>query len=106
MNSPQQFRLHWKNHSPNFVTVFTQLFNSESLVDVTLTADGKQIKAHRVVLSACSSYFKELFISHPCQHPIVLLKDVNFKDLCTVIHFMYYGEVNIEQDQISSILKV
>jgi len=49
---------------------------------------------------------QELFISHPCQHPIVLLKDVNFKDLCTVIHFMYYGEVNIEQDQISSILKV
>jgi len=105
MNSPQQFRLHWKNHSPNFVTVFTQLLNSESLVDVTLAADGKQIQAHRVVLSACSSYFKELFISHPCQHPIVLLKDVNFKDLCTVIHFMYYGEVNIEQDQINSILK-
>lgn len=105
MDSSQQFRLHWKNHSPNFVNVFTQLFNSESLVDVTLAAEGKQIQAHRVVLSACSSYFKELFISHPCQHPIVLLKDVNFKDLCTVIHFMYYGEVNIEQGQINSILK-
>lgn len=63
MNSPQQFRLHWKNHSPNFVAVFTQLFNSESLVDVTLAADGKQIQAHRVVLSACSSYFKVYLIS-------------------------------------------
>ena len=56
--SQQLFRLHWKNHSPNFVTVFSQLLNSESLVDVTLAADGKQIQAHRVVLSACSTYFQ------------------------------------------------
>lgn len=60
MASSQQqlFRLHWKNHSPNFVTVFSQLLQSESLVDVTLAADGKQIQAHRVVLSACSTYFQ------------------------------------------------
>lgn len=59
MTATQQlFRLHWKNHSPNFVTVFSQLLNSESLVDVTLAADGKQIQAHRVVLSACSTYFQ------------------------------------------------
>ncbi|XP_059350479.1 protein tramtrack, beta isoform-like isoform X3 [Daphnia carinata] len=103
--SQQLFRLHWKNHSPNFVTVFSQLLNTESLVDVTLAADGKQIQAHRVVLSACSTYFQDLFVSHPCQHPIVLLKDIRYEDLHTVIHFMYYGEVNIKHDQLNSILK-
>uniref|UniRef100_A0A0P5LPZ1 Zinc finger and BTB domain-containing protein n=1 Tax=Daphnia magna TaxID=35525 RepID=A0A0P5LPZ1_9CRUS len=103
--SQQLFRLHWKNHSPNFVTVFSQLLNTESLVDVTLACDGKQIQAHRVVLSACSNYFQELFVSHPCQHPIVLLKDIRYEDLHTVIHFMYYGEVNIKHDQLNSILK-
>ncbi|XP_046442408.1 protein abrupt-like isoform X1 [Daphnia pulex] len=105
MTSQQLFRLHWKNHSPNFVSVFSQLLNTESLVDVTLACDGKQIQAHRVVLSACSTYFQELFVSHPCQHPIVLLKDIKFEDLHTVIHFMYYGEVNIQHDQLNSILK-
>lgn len=45
-------------------------------------------------------------MSHPCQHPIVLLKDIKFEDLHTVIHFMYYGEVNIQHDQLRSILKV
>lgn len=44
MTSHQQFRLHWKNHSPNFITVFSQLLNSESLVDVTLAAEGKTIQ--------------------------------------------------------------
>ena len=132
MNQSHQFHIHWRNHSPNFVSVFTQLLNSESLVDVTLSADGKQIQAHRVVLSACSNYFQvcntnlscvmrdicctfinifkmfvqELFISHPCQHPIVILKDVKYEDLCTIIHFMYYGEVNFAQEQLDSVLKV
>lgn len=65
MSSPQQlFRLHWKNHSPNFITCFSQLLNSESLVDVTLAADGKQIQAHRVVLSACSTYFQVFLFQH------------------------------------------
>lgn len=58
MDKSPQFRLQWKNHSPNFVSAFTQLLDSEALVDVTLSASGKQIQAHRVVLSACSSYLQ------------------------------------------------
>lgn len=54
----QQFRLRWNNHQPNFISVFTTLLNSESLVDVTLGAEGKHVQAHKVVLSACSSYFQ------------------------------------------------
>lgn len=65
MSPSPQFRLQWKNHLPNFISVFAQLLNSESLVDVTLSADGRQIQAHRVVLSACSSYFK---VSGKLQH--------------------------------------
>jgi BTB/POZ domain len=67
MTSQQLFRLHWKNHSPNFVSVFSQLLNTESLVDVTLACDGKQIQAHRVVLSACSTYF-QVYKIHTCEN--------------------------------------
>ena len=49
---------------------------------------------------------KELFVSHPCQHPIVILKDVKYKDLLTIVHFMYYGIVNVLQEELDSILKV
>ncbi|KAF7270064.1 hypothetical protein GWI33_016922, partial [Rhynchophorus ferrugineus] len=84
---------------------FSNLLSSESLVDVTLAAEGKHLQAHKVVLSACSSYFQSLFTINPCQHPIVILKDVKFIDLKIMVDFMYYGEVNVSQEQLPCILK-
>jgi len=43
---------------------------------------------------------------NPCQHPIVILKDVKYSDLKTMVDFMYYGEVNVSQEQLPAILKV
>ncbi|XP_066249828.1 longitudinals lacking protein, isoforms H/M/V isoform X2 [Euwallacea similis] len=101
----QQYCLRWNNHQPNFISVFSSLLNNESLVDVTLAAEGKHLQAHKVVLSACSSYFQSLFTVNPCQHPIVILKDVKFLDLKIMVDFMYYGEVNVSQEQLPYILK-
>ncbi|XP_018059810.1 PREDICTED: uncharacterized protein LOC108694683 [Atta colombica] len=103
--SMQQFCLRWNNHQPNFISVFSNLLNNETLVDVTLAAEGRQIQAHKVVLSACSTYFQSLFTVNPCQHPIVILKDIKFSDLKIMVDFMYYGEVNISQEQLPSIIK-
>lgn len=47
-----------------------------------------------------------LFSVNPCQHPIVILKDVKYSDLKTMVDFMYYGEVNVSQEQLPAILKV
>ncbi|KAK9891493.1 hypothetical protein WA026_014730 [Henosepilachna vigintioctopunctata] len=105
MMTMQQYCLRWNNHQPNFISVFSSLLNSESLVDVTLAAEGRHLQAHKVVLSACSSYFQSLFTINPCQHPIVILKDVKFLDLKIMVDFMYYGEVNVSQDQLPHILK-
>lgn len=58
-----------------------------------------------MVLSACSSYFQSLFLDHPARHPIVILKDVHFSELRTLVDFMYKGEVNVEYCQLSALLK-
>ncbi|CAB3387744.1 Hypothetical predicted protein [Cloeon dipterum] len=77
-----------------------------ALTDVTLAADGQQIEAHKLVLSACSTYFQALFTSYSGhQHPIVILKDVTFRDLRTMVDFMYSGEVHVTQEQLPSIIK-
>lgn len=47
-----------------------------------------------------------LFNEVPCQHPIIIIKDMSYNHLKTLIEFMYYGEVNISQDQLPIILKV
>lgn len=57
-----EYCLRWNNHQPNLVTVFSELLTAESLVDVTLATDGHFIHAHKLVLSACSVYFKVRWI--------------------------------------------
>ena len=104
--SPQQFCLRWNNYQTNLTNVFDQLLQSESFVDVTLACDGHSIKAHKMVLSACSPYFQSLFFDNPCQHPIVIMRDIKWPELKAAVEFMYKGEINVSQEQIGPLLKV
>ena len=104
---PQYFSLRWNNHPANLVSGFSGLFCNEKLVDVTLAAEGRHLKAHKMLLSACSDYFQTLFSAvTPGQHPIVILKDVSYEDLDTVVQFMYNGIVNVSSDKLPTVLKV
>lgn len=106
MASPQQFCLRWNNYQTNLTNVFDQLLQSESFVDVTLACDGHSVKAHKMVLSACSPYFQSLFFENPCQHPIVIMRDIKWPELKAAVEFMYKGEINVSQEQIGPLLKV
>lgn len=103
---PQQFCLKWNNYQTNLTNVFDDLLQNESFVDVTLACDGQSIKAHKMVLSACSPYFQALFYENPCQHPIVIMRDVKWPELKAVIEFMYKGEINIDREKIAPLLRV
>lgn len=46
--SQHQFCLKWNNHSSNLLKVFGRLFSNESFTDVTLAAEGRSIRAHKV----------------------------------------------------------
>lgn len=50
-------------------------------------------------------FTQSLFTTNPCKHPIVILKDVQYNDLKTMVDFMYYGEVNVSTEQLPQILK-
>lgn len=43
--------------------------------------------------------------STPCKHPVILLQDVNFNDLHSLVEFIYHGEVNVHQKSLQSFLK-
>lgn len=105
-SGPQQFCLRWNNYQSNLTSVFDQLLQSESFVDVTLACDNHSIKAHKMVLSACSPYFQALFFDNPCQHPIIIMRDVKWPELKAAVEFMYKGEINVCQDQIGPLLRV
>ncbi|KAL9918670.1 longitudinals lacking isoform 7-T7 [Glossina fuscipes fuscipes] len=101
----QQFCLRWNNHQSTIISVFGTLKENEALVDCTLAAEGKFLKAHKVVLSACSPYFATLLQEQYDKHPIFILKDVKYQELCAMMDYMYHGEVNISQDQLAALLK-
>ena len=96
----QVFCLRWNNHRNNLLTVFDQLLQTEAFCDVTLACDNNSIKCHKMILSACSSYFQQLFMENTCEHPIVFLKDIKYEEIRTILDYMYKGEVNVAQEEL------
>ncbi|XP_043527282.1 broad-complex core protein isoforms 1/2/3/4/5-like isoform X3 [Frieseomelitta varia] len=97
----QHYCLRWNNYQSNMTSVFHQLLQTEAFVDVTLACNEASLKAHKVVLSACSSYFQKLLLSNPCKHPTIIMpQDVCFNDLKFIIEFVYRGEIDVSQAEL------
>ncbi|XP_055634407.1 protein abrupt isoform X2 [Toxorhynchites rutilus septentrionalis] len=103
--SEQQYALKWNDFQSSILSSFRHLRDEEDFVDVTIACEQRSFTAHKVVLSACSPYFRKLLKANPCEHPIVILRDVRSEDIESLLRFMYNGEVHIGQDQLSDFLK-
>lgn len=101
-SSSKVFRLKWDNHLQNLSCLFESLYVQQKYVDVTLCCEGGSLKAHKVVLSACSAYFETIFRDHPCKHPLVIIHDVKAKEMQMVLEYMYKGELNVLEDELNS----
>ena len=102
----QQFHLKWNNHSLNTLSSFQHLLDTHCLVDVSLTCgNGKTVPAHRMVLAACSDYFYRLFKDLPEKHPVIVFKDASEQILNDLLEFMYRGEVEVDDSNLSDFLK-
>lgn len=53
--------MRWNNYLNEVTDAFDSLRSDEDLVDVTMCCEGGKLKAHKVLLSACSSYFRDIF---------------------------------------------
>ncbi|XP_022248932.1 protein bric-a-brac 2-like isoform X1 [Limulus polyphemus] len=101
----QQFCLKWNDHHSHVFSFFESLLFRGLFVDVTLVCEGMKMKAHKMVLSACSPLFQSIFEENPCKHPVIIMKDIKYVELKAVLDFIYHGEVNVSQDQLSTLLK-
>ncbi|XP_037945133.1 modifier of mdg4 isoform X4 [Teleopsis dalmanni] len=105
MADDEQFSLCWNNFNSNLSAGFHESLCRGDLVDVTLAAEGQLVKAHRLVLSVCSPYFRKMFTQMPAnQHAFVFLKDVSHTALKDLIQFMYCGEVNVKQEALPAFI--
>ncbi|XP_069960572.1 transcription activator GAGA isoform X3 [Cherax quadricarinatus] len=100
---PESYQLRHNNH---LTIVLEALARDESFMDVTLTAQGRSLKAHKSVLSAVSPYFRGVLRDNPCQHPIIIMpRDVRFEELFSIVNYIYKGEMTVAAEDLTSLLK-
>jgi len=106
MGSSEKFCLRWNDFESNISVAFQELREDKDFFDVTLACDDDQIQAHKLILSACSPFFRSILRRNRHDHPLLYLKGVKFTDLVSVLNFMYHGEVNVAQEELNSFLAV
>merc|ERR1712127_938913 len=106
MGSAEKFCLRWNDFESNISVAFRELREEKDFFDVTLACEDSQVQAHKVILSACSPFFRSVLRRNPHQHPLLYLKGVKHQEMLAVLNFMYMGEVNVAQEELNSFLAV
>jgi len=104
--SAEKFCLKWNNFESNVSCALKDIREDCEFFDVTIACEDKQLQAHKLILSACSSFFKNVLYRNKHQHPLLYLKGISVRDMEAVLNFMYNGEVNVAQDDLNSFLQV
>ena len=103
----ERFCLKWNDFQSNISNSFAILRTETQLFDVTLVGqDQRKVPAHRLVLSACSDFFKSIFYSNTHSHPMLYLDGVNSDEINLMLDYIYKGEVKIMQDHLEKFLEV
>lgn len=76
------------------------------MCDATLLVGGREFPVHRVVLSASSPYFHVMFTSGMAESFLehVEIHGVNADVFGTILHFIYTGEVEVNEDNVQQLL--
>lgn len=100
-----KFTLNSKNFEATAHHVFKQLWNEQDFADVTLaTVDNQQIRAHKVILSSCSPFFRNILLTNTHQNPLLYLKDIKHNELEMIMQFIYLGQCEVGKDDLESFL--
>ena len=99
--------LQWNDFQDNVKNAFGNLRKTTDFVDVTLACeDGQQIEAHKVILAASSPIFETILKRNKHSHPLIYMRGIKSNDLSAMVDFLYYGEANVDQQNLDSFLAI
>ena len=97
----------WVSIQSSAIPSLQDIRDAGELFDVTLVCeDGKQLEAHKVILSASSSIFRQMLTKNSHPHPLVFLPEQSSKTLQELIDFLYKGEVEVLEEEVTEFLKL
>ena len=94
---PREMEYTEREHPRNVFEYLDKMRHKGDLCDVTLIANSQEIRAHKVVLAACSQYFESMFIgefSEPDGEPIVM-EEVDDEALQALVDFAYTSRIRL-----------
>ena len=104
---PEKYNMNWQTFTDHLKELLHEMMLSNELTDVTLVCDDKkQLKAHKIILSACSPVFKSIIECLPQNNSVIYLSEIYHQEMESILEFIYLGESTFEQKQIDDFLKV
>ena len=98
--------LKWNQFEEKIKLSFKDLRKEKKLFDVTLaTDDGFQIQAHRIILSAGSDFFSDIFSNYSQPNMLVYLKGIGRTAIENLTNFLYNGETSVPQNELNTFLE-
>merc|ERR1712133_34542 len=103
----EKYNQNWHTYSDHLREMLHDMMKSDELTDVTLVCDDKiQLKAHKIVLSACSSVFKNILSSLPQNSSVIYFKGIQHQEMESILEFMYLGVATLHQERMNEFLNV
>ena len=97
----EKFSLKWNDYQSNWKQSLSELRTDSDFVDVTLISEDKvKFSAHKVLISSCSNMFKFILEGSSNANPLLYLSGVTANNLGFILDYIYYGEVNLFQEQL------
>jgi len=103
----EKYNLNWHTYTDHLREMLHKMMKSNELTDITLVCDDKrQFKAHKIVLSACSSVFKNIISDLPQNSSVIYLKGIQHQEMESILEFMYLGVATFYQERMNEFLNV
>uniref|UniRef100_A0A4W3H3Y3 Kelch-like protein 20 n=1 Tax=Callorhinchus milii TaxID=7868 RepID=A0A4W3H3Y3_CALMI len=105
---PQPARMPYVSdkHPRQTLEVINLLRKHRELCDVVLVVGAKKIYAHRVILSACSPYFRAMFTGELAEsrQTEVVIRDIDERAMELLIDFAYTSQITVEEGNVQTLL--
>ncbi|KAJ6655581.1 hypothetical protein lerEdw1_004933 [Lerista edwardsae] len=90
-------------HVINILEEMNRMHQEQLLCDLTIATKTKSFSVHKLVMSSCSVYFRNLLSRNPHLQQVDL-QDVSSLGLATVIAYVYTGKLSLSLYTIGSII--
>merc|ERR1712179_721428 len=106
MNNMDKWCMKWNEFDTNIREYLRIIREDKRMFDVTLvTDDGQNIQAHKLILSAGSHFFSDIFLKSNQTNMLIYLKGINNVQLKYLLDFIYNGEASIGQEELKEFLE-